>query len=67
MFLSVVVFQSSVTLLQYAGYGVALIGLNLHKEYKKEPEKIGAFITYIFTCGYSTGTREPKGQRGIGK
>ena len=38
--LSVVVFGSPVTPLQYAGYGVALLGLNLHKEYKKSPEKI---------------------------
>ena len=32
--LSVVVFESPVTPLQYAGYSVALLGLNLHKEYK---------------------------------
>eukprot|EP01036_Dinobryon_divergens_P028837 gene28837-37844_t len=30
--LSIVVFGSPVTPLQYAGYGVALLGLNLHKE-----------------------------------
>lgn len=51
VFLSVVVFESPVTPLQYAGYGVALLGLNLHKEYKKSPEKIGGFIQYILSCG----------------
>lgn len=47
--LSVTVFGSPVTPLQYAGYGVALIGLNLHKEYKKNPEKISQFIRSV--CG----------------
>ena len=36
--LSVLVFGSPVTPLQYAGYGVALLGLNLHKEYKVSDE-----------------------------
>mmetsp|Transcript_25496 Transcript_25496/g.25743 ORF Transcript_25496/g.25743 Transcript_25496/m.25743 type:complete len:316 (+) Transcript_25496:123-1070(+) len=49
--LSVTVFGSPVTILQYAGYGVALLGLNLHKEYKKNPEKVGALFTYAATCG----------------
>lgn len=35
--LSMVVFQSPVTLIQYMGYSVALLGLNLHKEFKKLP------------------------------
>ena len=49
--LSVVVFGSPVTPLQYAGYGVALLGLNLHKEYKKSPEKISNLIAYLMSCG----------------
>jgi len=36
VFLSVAVFRTPVTLLQYLGYTVALMGLNLHKEYKKQ-------------------------------
>jgi drug/metabolite transporter (DMT)-like permease len=46
--LSIVIFGSPVTPLQYGGYGVALLGLNLHKEYKKSPEKFaqmfGSFL-----------------------
>ena len=38
-FLSILVFGSPVTPLQYLGYAVALLGLNLHKEFKKAPEK----------------------------
>lgn len=53
VFLSVVVFESPVTPLQYAGYGVALLGLNLHKEYKKAPEKIASVLHYIATFGKS--------------
>ena len=53
--LSVLVFESPVTPLQYAGYSVALLGLNLHKEYKKAPEKITNMITYLFTFGRSAG------------
>jgi len=52
--LSVTVFGSPVTPLQYAGYGVALLGLNLHKEYKKNPERIGQLVTYMFTCGLAS-------------
>lgn len=33
--LSMAVFRSPVTLLQYLGYAVSLLALNLHKEYKK--------------------------------
>ena len=51
--LSVSVFGSPVTLLQYAGYAVALVGLNIHKEYKKSPEKITTLLTYMATCGTS--------------
>lgn len=54
VFLSVYIFQSPVTLLQYVGYGVALLGLNLHKEYKKNPERMGQILTYIVTFGKST-------------
>jgi drug/metabolite transporter (DMT)-like permease len=49
--LSVTVFGSPVTPLQYAGYSVALLGLNLHKEYKKNPERIGQLISYMLSCG----------------
>lgn len=52
--LSVTVFGSPVTPLQYAGYGVALLGLNLHKEYKKNPERIGQLVTYMFSCGMAS-------------
>lgn len=37
--LSLVVFRSPVSLLQYLGYAVALLALNLHKEYKKTADK----------------------------
>jgi len=47
VFLSITIFGSPVTLIQYIGYGIALLGLNLHKEYKKNPER----ITYFLTCG----------------
>jgi drug/metabolite transporter (DMT)-like permease len=49
--LSVLVFGSPVTPLQYAGYAVALLGLNLHKEFKKNPDRITALMNYVFTCG----------------
>jgi drug/metabolite transporter (DMT)-like permease len=55
VFLSIVIFGSPVTPLQYAGYAVALLGLNLHKEYKKNPERISQLIAYIVTCGYISG------------
>ena len=51
--LSIVVFGSPVTPLQYAGYALALLGLNLHKEYKKNPERISQLIVYLVSCGYS--------------
>lgn len=51
VFLSVTVFGSPVTPLQYAGYGVALLGLNIHKEYKKNPEKIGQLVAHYLPCG----------------
>jgi hypothetical protein len=53
--LSIVVFGSPVTPLQYAGYGVALLGLNLHKEYKKNPERIAQLISYMLSCGNTSG------------
>ena len=49
--LSVVVFGSPVTAVQYAGYALALFGLNLHKEYKKNPERISALMGYMMCCG----------------
>lgn len=39
VFLSILVFGSPVTPMQYLGYAVALLGLNLHKEFKKAPDK----------------------------
>ena len=38
--LSVLIFGSPVSNLQYLGYAVALVGLNLHKEFKKNPDRI---------------------------
>lgn len=52
--LSVAVFGSPVTPLQYAGYGVALLGLNLHKEFKKNPDRIGQVLTYLLTFGMAS-------------
>lgn len=49
--LSMVIFGSPVTPLQYLGYSVALLGLNLHKEYKKNPERIAQLIVYMASCG----------------
>lgn len=46
--LSIVIFDSPVTPLQYGGYGVALLGLNLHKEYKKSPEKFSQLTSSFF-------------------
>lgn len=37
--LSVVIFGSPVTLMQYFGYGLTLLALNIHKEYKKNTEE----------------------------
>eukprot|EP01034_Spumella_vulgaris_P031327 gene31327-38704_t len=51
VFLSITVFGSPVTPLQYAGYGVALLGLNMHKEYKKSPERVEKLIEYVLSCG----------------
>jgi drug/metabolite transporter (DMT)-like permease len=53
VFLSVMIFGSPVTPLQYAGYGVALLGLNLHKEYKKNPDRISQLLTYMLSCGFA--------------
>lgn len=54
--LSVLVFGSPVTPLQYFGYAVALLGLNLHKEFKKNPEKI-TNIFVVICGGTKTSTR----------
>jgi hypothetical protein len=35
VFLSMTIFEAPVTLLQFMGYTVALLALNLHKDYKK--------------------------------
>ena len=50
VFFSIIVFGSPVTPLQYAGYGIALFGLNMHKEFKKNPERVTHLISYIVTC-----------------
>lgn len=52
--LSIVLFGSPVTQLQYAGYALALVGLNAHKEYKKSPEKVSTLlIEYTTSCVFS--------------
>jgi drug/metabolite transporter (DMT)-like permease len=48
--LSVLVFGSPVTPLQYFGYSVALLGLNAHKEYKKSPETAAKTVAALFPC-----------------
>ena len=50
VFLSIAIFNSPVTPLQYFGYGIALIGLNVHKEYKKSPETAAKAISAICPC-----------------
>lgn len=55
VFFSVTIFGAPVTPTQYAGYAVALMGLNLHKEYKKNPERIAGLVTYMCSCGMSAG------------
>lgn len=50
VFLSVAIFGSPVTPLQYFGYTVALFGLNMHKEYKKSPETSAKAIAALFPC-----------------
>jgi drug/metabolite transporter (DMT)-like permease len=52
--LSVLIFGSPVTPLQYVGYGVALLGLHLHKEYKKTPEKVAALFGKLVGCELGT-------------
>lgn len=47
--LSMVVFASPVTPVQFFGYGVALAGLQVHKEYKKNPS--APFTCFTFTSG----------------
>jgi hypothetical protein len=48
VFLSMVIFKSPVSQLQYLGYSVALLGLNLHKEYKKLPAVNAAPTSPVF-------------------
>ncbi len=36
-------------------YSVALLGLNLHKEYKKNPERITQLLQYMVSCGRVAG------------
>jgi len=48
--LSMTIFGSPVTGLQYIGYGIALVGLNLHKEYKKDPQEMSKWLTGVVTC-----------------
>ena len=51
VFLSVTIFGSPVTPMQYFGYSMALFGLNMHKEYKKAPETTAkALQTFIPCC-----------------
>lgn len=48
--LSVVIFGSPVTPLQYFGYGLTLFALNMHKEYKKNPEGSAKAMGSICPC-----------------
>ena len=48
--LSVIVFESPVTTLQGVGYTIALIGLNLHKEYKKSPDRVADLMKTYVCC-----------------
>ena len=48
--LSVLIFGSPVTYLQYFGYGITLFALNVHKEYKKSPERAVKTMKAIFPC-----------------
>lgn len=49
--LSMTIFGSPVTPLQYFGYAIALTGLNLHKEFKKNPEMVTNWIYCIRNPG----------------
>lgn len=42
--LSLAIFGSPVTPLQFFGYSIALAGLNIHKEYKKNPKKVSGWL-----------------------
>lgn len=53
VFLSISIFGSPVSNMQYFGYGVALLGLNLHKEYKKNPDKTADMLFKLTTCSRS--------------
>jgi drug/metabolite transporter (DMT)-like permease len=50
VFLSVSIFGSPVTALQYFGYSMALFGLNMHKEYKKAPETAAKQVQALLPC-----------------
>lgn len=50
VFLSVSIFGSPVTPMQYFGYGMTLFALNMHKEYKKSPERAAKSMQSIFPC-----------------
>lgn len=52
--LSIVIFMSPITMLQIVGYSIALIGLNLHKEYKKSPDRVVEIMKSLFCCGGSS-------------
>ena len=59
--LSVIVFRSPVSTTQIVGYGIAFFGLNLHKEYKKDPEKVyKTFSDYFFCCVQRSSSILPK-------
>ena len=53
--LSMLLFGSPVTPLQYGGYGLALLGLNLHKEYKKSPERVANLLALCCKAATSGG------------
>lgn len=59
--LSIAIFGSPVTPLQYGGYAVALLGLNLHKEYKKSPEKFSQMISSCFNSKRGVAAEDSSG------
>jgi drug/metabolite transporter (DMT)-like permease len=54
VFLSVALFASPVTPLQYGGYFIALVGLNAHKEYKKNADKFQQTLKIYATAQSDT-------------
>ncbi len=58
--LSVLIFGSPVTNVQYFGYAVALLGLNLHKQYKKNPDVISQIL-----AKFGSGSTDKKSEMAV--